>query len=304
MSEDRPEAETALQEAARRDPDSDETQHGMGIRLHNQSMFAEAEAAFREAVRLDPGNVFYHNDVARARALMAQKHPETEPTYREAEHPRPARVESEFGILRLEINGSWSAKAFVQLLTELEHAYFAAAALESLAEPWKMGVSITGTAKELLDAVVAFRLGEGLQVRSLPLWVRWFIEVIGAFNPLKTVKDGVTENREINRKREETRLFDERERQRQSEEHEQAIEEHRHVEQMRLTHDREMARIQIEAETARVQALLRIIDRLAPEQRTTAAADLFQIVTRNTENIANDARLGEVKMLRNRCASG
>ena len=99
-----------------------------------------------------------------------------------------------------------------------------------------------------MQAVVAFRLGEGLRVQSIHYSSPGFFEFFGALNPLKTVKDGITENRDINRKREETRLFDERERQRQAMEHEQAMEqEHRRNEEMLLTHEREVMKVHIEA---------------------------------------------------------
>jgi hypothetical protein len=130
--------------------------------------------------------------------------------------------------LRVDIEGSWSVGDIIKLLTQLEQAYLAAAALESLAEPSRMGISASAkapheyTADELLRAVVAFRLGEGLRVRSIQYSSPGFVEVIGVLNPLKTVKDGITENRDINLKREEARLSDERERQRLSMEHEQA----------------------------------------------------------------------------------
>jgi hypothetical protein len=244
-----------------RDPETAQTQQRIGDRLYNEGIYDEAESAHRE--------------------------------------PSPL---AEFGILRVEINGSWSVDGLVQLLTQLEQAYLAAAALEALTEPSTIGVSSRTahekTAKDLLDSVVAFRLGGGLQVRSLHYGSPGFIEVIGALNPLSTVKDGITENREINRKREETKLFDERERQRQSDEHEQAMEEKSYqTEEMRLRHEREMAKLRIEAEQVRVKTFISIIDRLPPDQRTTASAELWQMLTRNTESIGNDARLREARML-------
>jgi tetratricopeptide (TPR) repeat protein len=295
------EAEAAYREAVRLDPGNPQYHDDLGHALFARQMYDEAEAAYREAVRLDPGNVEFVRDLAahwkigRSRAVQElwQGHLRRD----------ISDAESEFGILRLEISGNWSVDAFVQLLTQVEQAYFAAAALEALAEPSSIGaLSPTGpreqTAKELLDSVVAFRLGGGLQVRSLHYGSPGYVEVIGALNPLQTIKDGITENREINLKREEAELLDERERQRQSDEHEQVMEgESRQTEQMRLEHEREMIKLRIEAEKTRAQTLLSVIDRLPPEQRTHAAAELFQMLTRNTESIANDARVGEARML-------
>ena len=204
----------------------------------------------------------------------------------EAEHVRPSRVEElEFGILRLDINGSWSVDAFTQLLTQLEQAYFAAATLEALTEPGTTSISsFTGppeqAAKDLRDTVAAFRLGGGLQVGSLHYGSPGFFEFIGSLNPLKIVADFITKNREINRKRQETKLFDERERQRQSDEYEI-----------------EMAKVRIEAEKARTQTWVSVIDRLSPEERTPVTAELVKVLTRNTEGIANDARLRGARML-------
>jgi hypothetical protein len=124
------------------------------------------------------------------------------------------------------------------------------------------------------------------------------MEVIGALNPLETVKDGITENREINRKREEARLFDERERQRQSMEHERAMAaERRQTEQMHLVHERQMAEIQIEAEKTRAQIILSLIAHLPDDQKSTVAANLAQRMIHDGESLATDARLGEVRML-------
>ena len=324
-----PEAEAAYGEAVRLDPDSAVYHDGLGRSLFAQEKYAEAEAAYREAARLNPGSARYFHHLGNA-LLRQERYPEAEAAYREAVRldpdnalysgdlreaqaalqqrisPHPVNIESGFGVLRLGINGSWSVEAFAQLLTHVEQAYFAAAALESLTEPWRIGSSTVTkpreqTAEELLQAVVAFRLGGGLRIRALHYGSAGFIEVIGALNPLKTVKDGITENREINRKREETRLFDERERKKQSAKHKQTMEQaRRREEQMRLDHDREMIKLQIEAEKARAEALLSVIDRLEPDQRTAAAASLFQMLTQNVEGIANDARLTEVKMLETR----
>jgi hypothetical protein len=218
--------------------------------------------------------------------------------------PTYTHARDQLAIMRIEIDGSWSVDDLIHLLTQLEQVYLAAAALESMAEPASIGISVppagphAQTADELLQAVAAFRLGGGLRIRSMHYGSPGYIEVIGALNPLKTVKDGVTENRDINRKREETRLFDERERQRQSMEHEQSMEqERRSTEEMRLAHEREVAKLHLEAETTRAQIFLSVIDRLPPEERTAATATLFQLLVRNSESIANEARVVDIKML-------
>jgi hypothetical protein len=124
------------------------------------------------------------------------------------------------------------------------------------------------------------------------------MEVLGALNPLKTVKDGITENREINREREEARLFDERERQRQSMEHELAMAvEQRQTEQMRLAHKRQMAEVQIEAKKTQAQLILSLMAHLPDDQKSIVAVNLIQRMVDNVESISSDARLGEVRML-------
>jgi tetratricopeptide (TPR) repeat protein len=182
------EAEAAYREAVRLDPGNAQYRDDLGHALLARGVYAEAEAAFREAVRLDPGNARYERNLSshwRMKRLwpiredwnryLSVDAPELEnPTldFPELEPRRVPSMQSELGVLRLEISGSWSVDAFVQLLTQVEQAYFAAAALEALAEPRSIGVSSFAgpreqTAKDLLDAVVAFRLGGGLQVRSL-----------------------------------------------------------------------------------------------------------------------------------------
>jgi hypothetical protein len=215
-----------------------------------------------------------------------------------------ASTQEKSAILRIDIDGSWPVDDITKLLTKLEQAYLAAAALESLTEPSRMGLSASATtsheytADELLRAVVAFRLGGGLRIQSIYYNSPGFIAVIGALNPLKTVKDGITENRDINRKREETRLATDVELQKLSIEHQQAIEqERRQSEEMLLAHQRKVAKLQIEAQETRIQAFLSVMDRLPPAQRTAAAADLFQLMLQNVEGIANDSRVGEITML-------
>lgn len=76
--------------------------------------------------------------------------------------------------------------------------------------------------------------------------------MLGELNPLKTLKDGITENREINRKRDETHRLHEREREHQVMEHEEAMaRESRISEQQQQSYDLEAARIRLEVEKAR-----------------------------------------------------
>jgi len=205
--------------------------------------------------------------------------------------------------MRLQINGSWSVESFTELLTQLEQAYFAAAALEALAEPRTIGdSSIAGSrqrsAEEILHAV-ASRLGGGLQIRSIHYSSPGFLELIGAISPLKTLKDGIIENRKINSDRAESRQLDERERQRQSSEHVQAMEkESRLAEEARLAHAQKMAGLQIEADKAQGELLVKLLDRLPPDERTTATTTyLVQMFTRNIEGIATETKVEEVKLL-------
>jgi hypothetical protein len=210
-------------------------------------------------------------------------------------------------VLRIDIHGSWSVADFINLLGRLDDGYKAAAALESLATP-QSGVaalnagygsqSARSSADELLQAVTAFRLAGGLRLGSLRYGSPGFVEVIGALNPLKTVKDGITENREINRKRDETRRLDERQREQQAMHHEEAMtRESRMSEQQQQNHALEVARLQLEAESAQFNAMTALIDRLPPEQQTVAAAELLQRLMGATAAIANDARVDGARMI-------
>ena len=215
------------------------------------------------------------------------------------------------GILRIEIHGSWSVADLTQLLGRLEDSYKAAAALESLIdqrstttpstvsqssqlEPASAGLSTD----DLLETVTVFQLAGGLRLGSLHYGSPGFLEVIGALNPLKTVKDGITENREINRKRDKTRRLDEREREQQVMQHQEVMaRESREREQQQHTHALEVARLQMEAEAARFKATSDLIDRLPRAQQSVTAAQLIQRLMGNTEAIANDARIDEARML-------
>lgn len=215
------------------------------------------------------------------------------------------------GTLRIEIHGSWSVADFIKLLGHLEDGYKAAAALESLngqqstgsasyvsqssgAEPTSASLS----ASDLLQTVTAFQLAGGLRLGSLQYGSPGYVEVIGALNPLKNVKDGITENREINRKRDETRRLDEREREQHTMQHQEAMaRESRLSEKQQQNHAIEAARLRMEAETARFNAMNTLIDRLPRNQQSVAAAQLLQLLMGTTEAIANDARIDGAKML-------
>jgi hypothetical protein len=208
--------------------------------------------------------------------------------------------------LRIEIHGSWSVADFIKLLGHLEDAYKAAAAFERLASeaeyardhptfvPRLAGLS----ADELLQVVTAFQLAGGLRLGSLSYGSPGYLDVIGALNPLTTVKDAITENREINRKRDETRRLDEREREQQGMQHEEAMARESSLsEQQRMHHAREVARLQLEAEAARVDAITKLIQYLPPEAQSVAAGQLIQQLMGATEAIAGDARVDGARML-------
>ena len=202
------------------------------------------------------------------------------------------------GVLRVEIHGSWSVGDLIKLLERLEDGYKAAAALQSLiAHPSEPGPASL-SADDLLQLVTTFQLAGGLRLGSLRYGSPGFLEVIGALNPLKTVKDGITENREINRKRDETRRLDEREREQQAMQHQEAMAQgSRWSEQQQQSHALEVARLQMEAEAARFSAMTTLIDRLPAAQQSAVAAQVRQLLIGATEAIANDARIDEVKML-------
>lgn len=202
------------------------------------------------------------------------------------------------GVLQMEIHGSWSVADLVNLLGRLEDGYKAAAALESLAgQPSESALSRL-SADDLLQTVTAFQLAGGLRLGSLHYGSPGFLEVIGMLNPLKTVKDGITENREINRKRDETRRLDERERAREAMQHEEAMaRESLAREQQQETHVLEAARLRMEAEAARFQMMKDLMDRLPTEQQSVAAAQLLQLLAGVTEAIAHDARIDEARVL-------
>lgn len=206
--------------------------------------------------------------------------------------------EQALGVLRVEIHGSWSVADLIKLLGRLEDGYRAAAALESLISRSSGSTPSNLSADDLLQTVAAFQLGGGLRLGSLRYGSPGFFEVIGVLNPLKIMADGITANREINRKRDETRRLDERERERQAMQHQEAVvRESRANEERQQQHALEIARLQMEAEAARFNAMKNLIDRLSPDQQSVAAAQLLQMLMGATEAIANDARVDEARML-------
>ena len=111
---------------------------------------------------------------------------------------RPTRlsVAQKLGVLRIEIHGSWSVADIIGLLGHLEDGCRAAAALESLADlPPQHALgrpdNPPASADDLLQTVTAFQL-PGLRLGSVHYGSPGFLDVIGALNPLKTVKDGIT----------------------------------------------------------------------------------------------------------------
>jgi hypothetical protein len=203
------------------------------------------------------------------------------------------------GVLRIEIHGSWSVADLMKLLGRLEDGYKAAGALQSLIDRVHLRPQSTGLSEhDLLQTVTAFDLGGGLRLGSIRYGSPGFLEVIGALNPLNTVKDGITENREINRKRDETRRLDEREREQQAMQHQEAAaRESRKSEQQQQTNALEVARLQMDAEAARFSMIRDLMGRLPADQQSVVAAELLQRLMGATEAIANDARIDGARML-------
>lgn len=87
------------------------------------------------------------------------------------------------------------------------------------------------------------------------------------------MKDGIAENRVINRKRDETRRLDEREHEQQAMPHQEVMAcESRESEEQQQSHALEAAKLQMEAEAARFNAMRILIDRLPPAEQSVAAA--------------------------------
>jgi hypothetical protein len=132
----------------------------------------------------------------------------------------------------------------------------------------------------------------GLRPGSVSYGSPGFLEVIGALNPLNTVKDGITGNREINRKRDETSRLDERERKQQEMQPEEAMaRESRASEQQQHSHELAVAQLRMDAGAARFNMMKELIDRLPAGQQTAAAGQVLQLLMGATEETANDARV-------------
>ena len=202
------------------------------------------------------------------------------------------------GVLRIEIHGSWSVADLIKLLGRLEDGYKAAAALESMAGRPSGSAISSLSSDDVLETVAAFRLAGGLRLGSVRYGSPGFVEVIGALNPLKTVKDGITENREINLKRDEAHRLDERDRDLQEMQHEEAMaRESRASEEQRYSHELAAARLRMDAEAARFNMMKELIDRLPSDQQSAAAAQILRVLMGAIEEIANDARVDEARML-------
>ncbi len=202
------------------------------------------------------------------------------------------------GILRIEIHGSWSVAEFINLLGRLEDGYKAAAALEELGSRASGDKLSRLSADEVIQSVTAFKLGGGLRLASLQYGSPGFLEVIGAINPLKTVKDGITDNREINRKRDEARRLDERKREHQEMQHRETMaRESRTYEQQQQQYALEVARLQMQAEEMRLNAMRNLIGSLSGDEQTVAAAQILQMLMGTVGAIANDARIDGARMI-------
>jgi Flp pilus assembly protein TadD len=58
------EAEAAFREAVQLDRGEPEVHNNLGVLLHRTGQYEEAEAAFREAIRLDPGSAAARTNLA------------------------------------------------------------------------------------------------------------------------------------------------------------------------------------------------------------------------------------------------
>jgi hypothetical protein len=209
------------------------------------------------------------------------------------------------GMLRIEIHGSWSAADFINLLGRLEDGYKAAAALEELGSRASGDELSRLSADEVIQIVTAFKLGGGLRLASLQYGSPGFLAVIGAINPLKTVKDGITENREINYKRDEARRLDERKREHQGMQHREAMaRERRSDEHQQQQYALEVARLQLQAEAMRLNAMQNLIGSLSGDRQTVAASQLLQMLMGSVGAIANDARIDGARMILPETESG
>jgi hypothetical protein len=80
--------------------------------------------------------------------------------------------------------------------------------------------------------------------------------------------------------------------------HEEAMaRESRASEKQQQSHALEAARLRMDAEAARFSMMKDLIDRLPGDQQSVAAARLLQLLIGATEEIANDARIDDARML-------
>jgi cytochrome c-type biogenesis protein CcmH/NrfG len=78
-----PEAEAAYREAIHLDPGNADAANGLGNALRGLTRYPEAETAYREAIRLDPSYADAHYGLGTALRFL-QRYPEAEAAYREA----------------------------------------------------------------------------------------------------------------------------------------------------------------------------------------------------------------------------
>jgi tetratricopeptide (TPR) repeat protein len=71
-----------------------------GNRLFGEFRYADAEAAYREAIRLDPGNADAHNDLGYMLGIV-NRYPEAEVALREAIRLNPGHAEAHGNLERL-----------------------------------------------------------------------------------------------------------------------------------------------------------------------------------------------------------
>jgi Flp pilus assembly protein TadD len=83
------EAEAALREAIRLNPGLSSAHLNLGNVLDDTKRRREAEAAYREAIRLDPGLAVAHNNLGRVLKVSKRK-PEADAAFREAARLDPA----------------------------------------------------------------------------------------------------------------------------------------------------------------------------------------------------------------------
>jgi len=91
------EAAAAYKEAVRLEPHNAEYHFNLGLALSRQKKYPEATAAFKEAVRLDPSNTFYHNRLGRAFSKQ-RKYAEAAAAYKEAIRLEPNNEFSHNGL--------------------------------------------------------------------------------------------------------------------------------------------------------------------------------------------------------------